>query len=32
LAPFDQIIQLACSDDDIQSFKDATPPRSSGKN
>jgi hypothetical protein len=23
LAPFDQIMQLACSDDDIQSFKDA---------
>ena len=32
LAPFDQIIQLACSDDDIQSFKDATPPAISGKN
>lgn len=32
LAPFDQIYQLACSDDDIQSFKDATPPAISGKN
>ena len=32
LAPFDQIIQLACSDDDIQSFKDAAPPAISGKN
>jgi hypothetical protein len=32
LAPFDQIIQLACSDDDIQSFKDAAPPRNLGKN
>jgi hypothetical protein len=37
LAPFDQIIQLACSDDDIESFKegtpkDAAPPRVSGKN
>jgi hypothetical protein len=31
LAPFDQIFQLACSDDDIQSFKDATPPAISGK-
>jgi hypothetical protein len=31
LAPFDQIIQLACSDDDIQSFKDAAPPQNSGK-
>jgi hypothetical protein len=27
LAPFDQLIQLACSDDDIRSFKDATPPQ-----
>jgi hypothetical protein len=32
LAPFDQIIQLACSDDDIQGFKDATPPPHYGKN
>jgi hypothetical protein len=32
LAPFDQIIQLACSDDDIQSFKDAAPPQNQGKN
>jgi hypothetical protein len=32
LAPFDQIIQLACSDDDIQSFKAATPPQNLGKN
>jgi hypothetical protein len=32
LAPFDQIIQLACSDDDIQSFKDATPRQNPGKN
>ena len=32
LAPFDQIIQLACSDDDIQSFKDATPKQNPGKN
>jgi hypothetical protein len=32
LAPFDQIIQLACSDDDIQSFKDATPQQNLGKN
>jgi hypothetical protein len=31
LAPFDQIIQLACSDDDIRSFKDATPAAISGK-
>ncbi|HTW63671.1 MAG TPA: hypothetical protein VME17_03605 [Bryobacteraceae bacterium] len=27
LAPFDQIMQLACSDDDIESFKEATPPQ-----
>jgi hypothetical protein len=32
LAPFDQIMQLACSDDDIQSFKDAAPPQNHGKN
>jgi hypothetical protein len=32
LAPFDQIIQLACSDDDIQNFRDATPPQNLGKN
>jgi hypothetical protein len=32
LAPFDQLIQLACSDDDIQGFKDATPKPNSGKN
>ena len=32
LAPFDQIIQLACSDDDIQGFKEATPQQSPGKN
>jgi len=32
LAPFDQIIQLACSDDDIQNFKDAAPPQNLGKN
>jgi len=32
LAPFDQIIQLACSDDDIRSFKDATPQATYGKN
>jgi hypothetical protein len=27
LAPFDQLIQLACSDDDIQGFKESTPPQ-----
>jgi hypothetical protein len=32
LAPFDQVIQLACSDDDVQSFKDANPPAIPGKN
>jgi hypothetical protein len=32
LAPFDQIIQLACSDDDIESFKEATPKQNLGKN
>jgi hypothetical protein len=32
LAPFDQIIPLACSDDDIQGFKEATPQQSPGKN
>ena len=32
LAPFDQIMQLACSDDDIQGFKDATPKQNPGKN
>jgi hypothetical protein len=32
LAPFDQIIQLACSDDDIQGFKAAAPPQPSAKN
>ncbi len=31
LAPFDQIMQLACSDDDIRSFKDAAPQQNSGK-
>jgi hypothetical protein len=32
LAPFDQLIQLACSDDDIQGFKDAQPKQNPGKN
>jgi hypothetical protein len=32
LAPFDQLIQLACSDDDIRGFKDATPQPHYGKN
>ena len=32
LAPFDQIMQLACSDDDILSFKDSAPPLKLGKN
>ena len=32
LAPFDQIMQLACSDDDIQNFRDATPQQNLGKN
>ena len=32
LAPFDQIIQLACSDDDIQGFKAGALPQPSGKN
>ena len=32
LAPFDQIIQLACSDDDIENFKEATPKQNPGKN
>ncbi|MGP0072608.1 MAG: hypothetical protein ACLPWF_11835 [Bryobacteraceae bacterium] len=32
LAPFDQIIQLACSDDDIESFKEATPAKNYPKN
>jgi len=27
LAPFDQLIQLACSDDDIEGFKEAAPPQ-----
>jgi hypothetical protein len=32
LAPFDQVIQLACSDDDIQGFKEAAPQQNPGKN
>jgi hypothetical protein len=32
LAPFDQLLQLACSDDDIQGFKDSTPQPHYGKN
>ncbi|MGA2878753.1 MAG: hypothetical protein ABSG13_07355 [Bryobacteraceae bacterium] len=32
LAPFDQVMQLACSDDDIRSFKDASPPQNYGNN
>ena len=32
LAPFDQIMELACSDDDIQGFKDAQPKQNPGKN
>jgi hypothetical protein len=32
LAPFDQIMELACSGIDTQSLKDAAPPRNVGKN
>ncbi len=32
LAPFDQIMELACSGSDTQSLKDAAPPQNSGKN
>jgi hypothetical protein len=32
LAPFDQIMELACSGIDTQSLKDSAPPQSSGKN
>jgi hypothetical protein len=32
LAPFDQIMELACSGSDTQSLKDAAPPQTSGRN
>jgi hypothetical protein len=32
LAPFDQIMELACSGIDTQSLKDAAPPQNQGKN
>jgi len=32
LAPFDQIIQLACSDDDIEGFKESAPAKNYPKN